>query len=266
MEIKEIDLTRLRPGGDLRPALEALHRQDWLDQGISRWLALLDPQGPWPVVVLGAEEGAGLIGTIVGVWAAQPVERFDDLLEQRCPQGWRGADRPEGGSWHFIAVTTDPQQRQKALGRPLLAAALAWVQGQPRAEMRTLSPAVGLQAALDTLGPGEEFRQQVRRVLLRLARGDGAAHLAILGLHPAQGAQLEKILWQSRADEQRSAHITLRFRYLLDDEARAQQQQAYREWLEKRRQSIAQGLAQPAELPERWWLPDCGDAAVAPRV
>lgn len=256
MEIKEIDLARLKPGGELRQAFEALHRQDWLDQGIFRWLELIGPQGPWPVVVLGAEQDRALLGTIVGVWAQQPVERFDDLLENRCPQGYQGADRPRGGSWHFVAVTTDPQRRQLALGRPLLAAALAWVQSQLGAEMRTLSPAVGLQDALEKLPPGEDFRGQVRRILLRLARTDGAAHLAILGLHPAQGAQLEKILWQSRADEKRSAQLTLRFKYRLDDAERAQQQQAYRDWLELRRQCIAQGQAKQAELPERWWLPD----------
>jgi hypothetical protein len=122
--------------------------------------------------------------------------------------------------------------------------------------MRTLSPAVGLQDALERLPPNGDFQSQVRRILLRLARTDGAAHLPILGLHPAQGAQLERILWQSRADEKRSAQLTLRFKYRLDDAERALQQQAYRNWVEMRRQCIAQGQAKQAELPERWWLPD----------
>lgn len=264
MEINELALGRLEPGGDLRPSFEALHRQDWLDQGIGRWLRLIGPRAAWPVVVLGAEVEGGLLGTIVGVWAPQPVERFDDLLEARCPGGLVGADRPAGGSWHFIAVTTDPRQRHLALGRPLLAAALGWVQRQPGAEMRTLSPAVGLQEALARLGSDRDDRAAVLRIILRLARTDGAAHLAILGLHPAQGAQLEQVLWRSRADELRSAQVTLRFRYVLDDAARAAQQQAYRDWLERRRQCIAAGGAAAAALPERWWLPDCGDAAIAP--
>lgn len=259
IKIEEIALERLGQGGALRGAFEALHRQDWLDHGIHRWLRLVEPAGPWPLVVLAAEHGGALAGTIVGVWAQQPIERFDDLLETACPQGFLAGDRPAGGSWHFIAVTTDPALRQLALGRPLLAAALAWVKQQPHAEMRTLSPAVGLQDALDRLGANGDVRAQVRRIVARLAKADGAAHLAILGLHPAQGAQLEKFLWSSRADEKRSAQVTLRFKYRLDDAERAAQQQVYRQWLARRGACIAQGLAQAAEIADRWWLPDCGD-------
>ena len=262
LEISEIRLERLAPQGDLRGALEAIHRVDWLDQGIRRWLSLLDPLGPWPVMVLGGHGEGGLAGTIVGVWAQQPIERFDDLLESACPQQWRGADRPDGGFWHFIAVTTDPQQRQLALGRPLLGAALQWVKQRSGAQMRTLSPAVGLADALKMLPNSGEFRPAARRVLQSLARCDGAGHLPILGLHPAAGATLEKVLWDSRSDEKRSCGVTLRFAYPLDDGERLAQQQVYRQWLARRAETIAQGTATPAELPDRWWVPDCGDRLV----
>lgn len=260
--ISEIDLERLAPQGDLRGPFEAIHRADWLDQGIRRWLTLLDPTGPWPVAVLGGRSDGGLAGTIVGVWAQQPVDRFDDLLETSCPQQWRGADRPAGGYWHFIAVTTDPQQRHLAMGRPLLGAALRWVQLQPGAQMRTLSPAVGLADALKALSLPGEIRPAARRIVQSLARRDGAGHLPILGLHPASGAKLEKVLWDSRSDEKRSSGVTLRFAYSLDDAERLAQQQVYRQWLARRAETIAQGQAIPAGLPERWWVPDCGDELV----
>ncbi len=261
-EIAEIALSKLAVDGELRAAFEAIHRVDWLDQGIRRWLRLLDPLGPWPVVVLGALADGCLAGTIVGVWAQHPIERFDDLLESPCPQQFRGGDRPAGGLWHFIAVTTDPQQRQLALGRPLLGAALQWVRQQPGAQMRTLSPAVGLADALHALQLPGDFRQTVTKVVRSLARRDGAGHLPILGLHPASGAKLDKILWSSRSDEKRSCGVTLRFAYPLDDAERLTQQQCYRQWLVQRAEQIAAGQADAAALPERWWVPDCQDERV----
>lgn len=260
--ISEISLERLTVQGDLRSAFESIHRADWLDQGISRWLTLLDPRGPWPIAVLGACADVGLAGTIVGVWAPYPIDRFDDLLEASCPQACRGSDRPIGGYWHFIAVTTDPQQRHLALGRPLLAAALTWVRQQRGAQMRTLSPAVGLAAAVESLGMAGDLRSDALRILRSLARSDGSGHLPILGLHPASGATLEKVLWNSRRDEQRSLGVTLRFAYPMDELARQAQQVVYRQWLAERAEAIAVGRALPAALPERWWVPDCRDERV----
>ena len=264
--IAEIALSRLSAQGELRAELESIHRLDWLDQGISRWLKLLDPQGPWPVVVLGARTPVGLAGTIVGVWAPQPIDRFDDLLESACPQPHHGSDRPAGGYWHFIAVTTDPRQRELALGRPLLAAALAFVRQQPMAQMRTLSPAVGLAEALRTLELPGDLRDNCLRVLRSLARVDGGGHLPILGLHPASGATLEKVLWNSRFDEKRSLGITLRFTYDLSPSALESQKAAYRQWLAGRSAAIADGRALPAPLAQRWWVPDCGDLRILPAL
>jgi hypothetical protein len=248
--ILPLSLADLAKAGRLHAAFCDLHRADWLQAGIVRWLTLLEPHSSWPLVVLGTElpdqTTPTLAGTIVGIWAPTPMERFDDLLERRCP-GEPGRDsRPAGGYWHFIAVTTHPKHRELRLGRPLLDAALAFVTRQPGSSARTLSPAIRAHDLALALGWHDmPVPQRMARLLRRVTDPDGRPVLPILQLHPASGAVVEAVLWQSRRDEVRSDHVTLRFAYPLDPDVRANNQQNYQQWLKIRQQAVQAGQATP---------------------
>lgn len=253
--IVELPTQAIGQGGALHAAFVSLHKQDWLDAGIVRWLALFEPHSQWPVVVLGAQghaaDGVVLYGTIVGVWAEQPIARFDDLLELPGPL-WRDA-RPAGGYWHFIAVTTHPAHRQLRLGRPLLGAALAFAVGCGALGARTLSPLVGAANLVRALG-WEALPVPVRlaRLLRRVADANGQPVLPILALHPASGAVVEALLWPSRRDEARSEGATLRFSYPLPAQEREANQRRYKEWLAVRAGLIQAGAA--TALDQTHWL------------
>jgi hypothetical protein len=240
----------LAKAGRLHAAFCDLHHADWLQAGIVRWLALLEPQSSWPLVVLGVELAdqlqPTLAGTIVGVWAPTPVDRFDDLLETTC-QGTLGRDsRPTGGFWHFIAVTTHPQHRELRLGRPLLDAALAFVANLEGSGARTLSPAVRAHDLAVALGWLDlPVPQRMARLLRRVTDTQGRPMLPILQLHPASGAVVEAVLWQSRRDEIRSDGVTLRFAYPLEADLRARNKQCYQEWLHIRQQAVQAGRTTP---------------------
>jgi hypothetical protein len=248
--ILPLSLQDLAKTGRLHAAFCDLHRADWLQAGIVRWLALLEPHSSWPLVVLGAEladqRQLTLAGTIVGVWSPTPIARFDDLLERTCP-GEPGRDtRPAGGYWHFIAVTTHPLHREMRLGRPLLDAALAFVTSLPGSGARTLSPAVRARDLAVALGwQHMPVPQRMVRLLRRVTDPDGRPVLPILQLHPASGAVVEAVLWQSRRDETRSDGVTLRFGYPLDADERASNKQKYLHWLEIRKQAINAGQTTP---------------------
>ncbi len=268
IELAEIPLSSLLPGAPLRARFEMIHRPDWLDLGIDRWLALLDPHGGWPTAVLGAFAGPersanDLLGTIVGVRAPTPIDRFDDLLERQSPDGARGADRPSGGRWHFIAVTVDPAQRGGGLVSPLLAAALDFVVAQPGdAEACTLSPVVGLGDALAAMGVTPRTgdagtRAAIWHVLRHLAEPKGWPRPPIFRLHPRHGAYVERVLFDSRRDEVRSAGVTLRFRYQLDANERAATQARIQAWVDARAAQAAGAAAGPLERSV--WLAAPGD-------
>ena len=265
VSIDEIPLERLRPSGDLRREFERV-QAPWLRAGIGRWLDLLRPDADWPVVALAAHAGdpAAMLGTVFGVWAPEPLQRFDDLLEGRCATGDKGADRPAGGAWHFIAATTAPGGRGMGLGRGLLGGAAQWVEAQARgAQIRTLSPVVGLPE-LAGCGPDDaDWQLAATDALRRLATADGKPALLILTLHLGAGATLDAILFNSRADEQRSGRVSLRFAYGWGADNRAAQAQRYDRWLADRRRCIADGLATPVPGTDKLlWLPDCDDARV----
>ena len=233
----------------------------WIEAGVTRWLDLVRPEGPWPAFVMGARrpgQPQQLLGTIVGIWAPTAVARFDDLLEGRCPTGHGGSDRPDGGVWHFIAATVGPDGEGLNLGRRLVGAALDWlVAHTPHAQARTLSPAVGLPRLL-TLLPEPDA---VREAVLHVANAKGQPELEILRLHLGAGATLDAILEESRQDEVRSGRVTLRFAYATDPAAREAQKTRYQAWLARRAAQIAAGVARP--LGEAWLVADAADADVA---
>lgn len=248
-------------GGRLHDAFVALHKKDWLDEGIGRWLGLFAPGSQWPVVVLGAQgkeaDGPVLYGTIVGVWAEQPIARFDELLELPGPLA-RDA-LPAGGYWHFIAVTTHPTHRQLRLGRPLLGAALAFAAECGALGARTLSPLVGAATLVRQLGwDALPVPVRLARLLRRVADANGQPVLPILGLHPASGAVVEALLWPSRRDETRSEGATLRFAYPLLASEREANQARYQDWLAVRGGLIRAGAATALD-EARWLLPPHDD-------
>ncbi len=286
--VAELDLAALAAEGPLRRRFLAIHGPDWIDLGIARWVDLLQPAGGWPVRVLGAFALTGgreqvdpapsaLIGAIIGVHGPEPIDRFDDLLECRSPNGARALDRPAGGRWHFIALSVASEARDGGAAQALLAASLQWVASQPGASACTLSPALGLRHALQAMNLGAEawaagcsraaldadtapFQSAVWRVLRQLGDAEGRPALPIFALHPKGGAWLEQVLFASRRDEHRSANVTLRFRYDLEPAARAAHRAAYAAWCARR----AQRASAPGPLPgTRWWPVGRDDRAFA---
>jgi GNAT superfamily N-acetyltransferase len=261
LQFNEIPLTELRQNPQLWQAFLAV-QAPWIAAGVTRWLDRVRPDGPWPVLVVAAtrpEAPQQLLGTIVGVWAQEPVQRFDDLLETRCPQGFVGVDRPDGGVWHFIAATVAPDAAGLNLGRRLVGAALDWLKlHAPHAQARTLSPAVGLPHLTQLLGEPHAVRDAV----LHLANDKGQPALEILRLHLGAGATLDAMLLDSRQDEVRSGRVTLRFAYATDGAMRAAQKLRYEAWLNQRAAQIAAGNAQKLAM-DLWLVQDAGDANIA---
>ncbi len=257
--LDELPLADLRRQPELWQSFLAV-QTPWIEAGVTRWLDLVRPDGPWPALVMGAQrpgQTQRLLGTIVGIWAPTAVQRFDDLLEGRCPDGRVGNDRPDGGVWHFIAATVGPDGEGLNLGRRLVGAALDWlVAHTPHAQARTLSPAVGLPR-LVTLLPAQDA---VREAVLHLANAKGQPALEILRLHLGAGATLDAILGDSRRDEVRSGQVTLRFAYATDPAAREAQKARYQAWLARRAEQIAAGSAR--RLGEAWQVADAADADV----
>ena len=238
----------------------------WRDAGVVRWFELLRPEGPHPALLIAARRPAapGLwLGTIVGIWQALPVDRFDDLLAEVPGHAPQGELRPSTGVWHFIAATVRPEADGLHLGRKLVAAALAWLDANaPEAAARTLSPAVGLPGLCRELGPGATLADAV----LGLANARGQPALEIVRLHLGAGATLEAILPESRRDERRSGGVTLRFAYDRDPAQREAQRARYAEWLVARAADIAAGRAQSVGDAGLWRVATMADPRLAPAL
>ncbi len=277
VQIAEVPLDKMDVDGAERRAFVQLHHS-WIAAGVTRWFSLLQAEGGWPVFLLVARDEQiaketdplGWLGAIVGVWSPRPVERFDDLLENRAGAGWCGASRPMGGAWHLIAATVGEAARGMDLGRRLVVAALDWVQSlSSEARVFTLSPADGLPslvehaqgfweggasgAALSWAEPS--FVGMVPYVIHTLSREDGTPALAILRLHLGAGAALDRVLYRSRADEQRGGGVNLRFAYAMKPEQREEQRAYYRRWCAARAAAIRDGRAilMGGEEP-LWWV------------
>ncbi len=257
----EVRLIDLQENASLRASFLDV-QAPWIAAGVRRWLGLVRTDGAWPVFVLAAWQSDAptrLLGTVVGVWAPQPIGRFDDLLETECPDGLRGAARPQDGVWHFVAATVSPQAEGLNLGRRLVGAALDWMTlHAPNARARTLSPAVGLPGVAALLHGTDPIRDAV----LHVANAQGQPALDILRLHLGAGATLEAILRESRRDEARSGHVTLRFAYDVDTASREAQKLRYKAWLERRARQIAAGSVTALQDGALWQVENAQDAEV----
>lgn len=272
IESFEIPLPDIASAGPMRAAFHRI-QSSWIEAGITRWLALLDPHGTWPTVVLALRDPAEpsrLLGTVIGVWAPEPIDRFDDFLELPAPGGLSATDRPETGVWHFIAATLAPEARGLHLSHPLLAAAVRWVrETAPAAQARTLSPVEGILPLVAPSTPeSADFADRVLRAVRAAATSDGKPALPIMRLHLGAGAWLDRVLFDSRRDEVRGGRLNLRFAYALPDEQRRAQQTRYQTWVDRRRAQIQSGRAQPwspstdGSGAELWLVGDEGDDVV----
>lgn len=245
-QIREIALTELAPGAPFRAEFEALH-EVWTGRGVARWLTWLDPAGPHPMMVLGAFGPAGeLHAALIGLWAPVPIDRFDALFDVH-PSGSGGARaalRPDGGCWHFIAVTARPgvASAHVGLGRMLVGHALEWVRARGHREARTLSPVLGLPALTETWRAAGQEGATLAQVVMSSALRDGRPWLQILRLHLGGGARLERVLEQSRSDDAASGMANLRFVYATEPAARAAQRERWAGWCRARAHAMAAGL------------------------
>lgn len=268
LQIREVAMREIGPGGELRPSFLALHAS-WVGRGLSRWLTLLDEGATRPVVVLGAfEVGTGvLLGAVIGVWNRERCDRFDDLLEQDA--GRRVDERPSDGAWHLIAVTTVERlhERGLGLGRLLLGRVLAMLGAFGHHTVCTLSPALGLPELAARWPWGMDD------AILRAARADARPFLAVMRLHLGGGARLERVLHDSRRDDVSSARVNLRFCYSTRPEERAAQRVRAQRWVEERARSlemVARGDERGAALfravgaqDDLVWDGECGPAGDA---
>lgn len=249
--VREIGLGELVPGAPLRKEFEALH-EAWIGRGVARWLSWIDPGGPHPIVVLAAfgssfEGAAGALqAVLIGLWAPAPIDRFDTLFEVPPDrfEGGRAGLRPEGGCWHFIAVTARPgvTPTHLGLGRLLVGHALEWVRARGHREARTLSPVVGLPALEQLWRVAGRSGASLARIVARSALADGRPYLQILRLHLGGGARLERVLGQSRRDDAASGMANLRFVYSTDPAVRAVQRERWTVWCRGRADAMADGL------------------------
>jgi hypothetical protein len=83
----------------------------------------------------------------------------------------------------------------------------------------------------------------MRLAIAGLSDEKGRPWLPILRVHPSNGADLEALLFDSRADEVRSGAVTLRFAYQRSAEARAEQLARLQAWTAARAAVIAAGHA-----------------------
>jgi hypothetical protein len=256
-EIGGLPLDELTEGGATRGRFLEV-QAPWTARGTARWLKLVDPRGGWPIRVWGARRRADatLLGTLVAVWAPQPLDRFDDLLESTCPTGDGATARPTAGTWHFIAVTRHPDGAALGLGRALVKHALSVIAREhAQAQARTLSPAVGLPEAAAAVGQGLGFSAtSVARTLRQATDAEGRPCLKVLRLHLGAGASLDAALWASRADDTQSGAVTLRFAYDPDQDRQEAQKQHYQRWVADRRAAIDAGGARPIAGDDSLWL------------
>lgn len=255
-------------------AFDALCDADWRAAGVWRWRDFLREGGPHPMVAIAQRDGVGeLLGVIVGVWRPEPVTRFDDLFNGPTLVSPRWLDElgwPIGGFWHFLALTVSPAARGSGAQQALVGAALTFVLDRGGvAQVRTLSPAQGLPEAVAALSPlascaGLGEQEKMRLAIAGLCDERGRPWLPILRVHPFNGADLEAILFESRADEVRSGRVTLRFAYHRNAAAREEQLQALHAWVARRAACIAEGEAVKLEMSARaaWFVEPQG--ALAP--
>ncbi len=259
---------------DLLPAFaaafDALCDADWRAAGVWRWRSFLAADGPHPMVVIAHRDEAGaLLGVIVGVWQPEPVSRFDDLFNRSTELSPRWLDElgwPIGGFWHFIALTVSPAARGSGAQRSLVGAALAWVLDRGGvAQVRTLSPAQGLPEAAALVASLPAYAAsspevQMQQAIAGLCDEKGRPWLPILRVHPSNGADLEAVLFDSRADEVRSGCVTLRFAYQRSAEARAEQLARLQSWTAVRAAAIAAGHAVPVSTSRgaAWFVEPTG--------
>lgn len=255
-------------------AFDALCDADWCAAGVWRWRDFLRADGPHPMVVIAQRDTSGtLLGVIVGLWQPEPVNRFDDLFDRATELSPRWRDElgwPIGGFWHFIALTVAPAARGSGAQQALVAAALAWVLDRGGvAQVRTLSPAQALPEAATALASipacaGLATQDRMRLAIAGLCDEKGRPWLPILRVHPFNGADLEALLFDSRADEVRSGAVTLRFAYHRNADARAAQLAALHTWVAARAAAIAAGEAQQVETGRgpAWFVEPTG--ALAP--
>lgn len=238
-------------------AFDALCDADWQAAGVWRWRDFLRSDGPHPMVVIAQRDAAAtLLGVIVGLWQPAVVNRFDDLFDAPTELSPRWRDElgwPIGGFWHLIALTVAPAARGSGAQQALVAAALGWVLDRGGvAQVRTLSPAQGLPEAAALVASLPAYAAsspevQMQQAIAGLCDEKGRPWLPILRVHPSNGADLEAVLFDSRADEVRSGCVTLRFAYHRSADARAAQFAALQAWVAARATAIAAGEAEPVE-------------------
>lgn len=253
---RALDLAELEPGGRLASAFCDLH-EPWRARGMTRWLSLIQRGGPWPVRVFGtspAADPARLLGAIVAVGVTAPIVRFDDLLEGLAPPL---APSNQPAVWQLIAATTAPSVRGGGLGRQLAEhAVVALARESPLARLQTLSPASGLAAAMGALKL-TDAGAAARLVAGSLRDADGRPWLAIQRFHQGNGAALDAIRPDSRADDRDSAAVTLCFLYPPSAGGRAAGRAAYAAQVAAAARSLADGTASPvAALPGAYLLRD----------
>lgn len=229
---EELALSEIASEGSARSSFLALHAP-WTERGLTRWLGLMRPEVERPVLVVGAvdPDSAALLGAVIGVWNAAPVQRFDDLLEPcKAPGATRATDRPAAGAWHLISVTTAERAevRNLGLGRRLLTAILALLAATGHAHVCTMSPALGLPELMTVWPDG------VDDAVLHAARADGRPALQVLRLHLGGGATLDRVLQDSRRDDHASGGINLRFCYATSPSERVAQKQRWQRWIASR--------------------------------
>ncbi|MEZ4265615.1 MAG: hypothetical protein R3F39_04490 [Myxococcota bacterium] len=212
---------------------------------MTRWLSLIQPDTAWPVRVFGVPKRgapAELLGAIVAVGVTRPVVRFDDLLEGRAP-----APVPPQvpAVWQLIAVTTASEVRGGGLGRRLAEFAVAALAREsPRAMIQTLSPASGLAALMAALAL-TDAGHAASLVTGRLCDAAGRPWLAIQRFHQGNGASLDAIRPDSRADDRQSAAVTLCFGYPNHVDARARGRDAYAARVHEAARRVASARATP---------------------
>lgn len=244
---RALDLSELAPGGSLSTAFQDLH-EPWRARGMTRWFSLIQRGGAWPVRVFGTSPAADptqLFGAIVAVGVTAPVVRFDDLLEGVAPPV---SPSSAPAVWQLIAVTTVPSVRGEGLGRGLAEhAAAALAQESPAARLQTLSPASGLAAAMRALG-SSDANATARLFADRVCDAGGRPWLAIQRFHQGNGAALDAIRPDSRADDRDSAKVTLCFGYPSAASGRSAGRAAYAARVAEAARRIAE--ADAALIPE----------------